>query len=91
MVPRVVTIAGEIFGGRSNQMSDNTQPPAAQRWRALAEDSYTLAETLTDAEAKATMRQIALGYEHMALNAERREASPRPVMMSETAPEPGTA
>lgn len=84
-------MTGEIFGGRSNQTSDNTKPPAAQRWRALAEDSYALAEILTDAEAKATMRQIALGYEHMTLNAERREASTRPVMMSEAAPEPGTA
>ena len=71
-------------------MNDNIEPPAAERWRALAEDSYALAETLTDAEAKATMRQIALGYEHMAVQAGKREASPRIVVLR-TEPEPGTA
>ena len=70
-------------------MKDYTEPPAAERWRALAEDSYALAETLTDAEAKATMRQIALGYEHMAVQAEKREASL--IVVRSTEPEPGTA
>ena len=72
-------------------MNDYTEPPAAQRWRALAEDSYTVAEEMTEPEAKRIMRKIAEGYEHMALNAEAREARPRPVMMSEAAPDPGAA
>ena len=70
-------------------MNDNTEPPAAERWQALAEDSYAVAETLTDTEAKATMRQIALGYEHMAVQAGKREANPMVVLRTE--PEPGTA
>jgi hypothetical protein len=72
-------------------MNENTKPPAAQRWRALAKDSYVVAEGMTDQEAKRTMRQIALGYEHMAVQAEAREARPTPVMMSEAAPEPSAA
>ncbi len=70
-------------------MDDNAEPPAALRWRALAKDSYAVAETLTDADAKATMRQIALGYEHMAVQAGKREA--RPIVVQNTEPEPGTA
>jgi hypothetical protein len=70
-------------------MQDNTEPPAAQRWRALAVDAYVVAEGMTDQDAKRTMRQIALGYEHMAVQAGKRETSPGPVM-SEAAPEPGS-
>jgi hypothetical protein len=72
-------------------MHDNTKPPAAQRWRTLAVDAYAVAEGMTDQAAKRTMRQIALGYEHMAVQAEARAARPRPVMMSKAAPEPGAA
>jgi hypothetical protein len=67
----------------------DTEPPAAQRWRALAVDAYVVAEGMTDQEAKRTMRQIALGYEHMAVQAGKRETSPGPVM-SEAAPEPAS-
>ena len=68
-------------------MNDNTKPPAAQRWRALAEDSYAVAEGMTDQEAKRTMRKIAQGYDHMAEQARKREASPT----LDAEPEPGAA
>lgn len=70
-------------------MEDKTESPGAQRWWALAADSYAVAETLTDADAKATMRKIALGYEHMAVQAGKREAPP--IVVQNTEPEPGTA
>lgn len=57
-------------------MTDNTDAPVAERWRALAEDSHAIADTLTDPDAHNTMRQIAKGYERLALHAEQRETIP---------------
>jgi len=53
-------------------MNDNTEPPSAERWRALAVDSYAIAEGMTDPEARLMMRQIALSYDRLALHAEER-------------------
>lgn len=71
-------------------MNDKTEPPAAQRWRRMAEDAHAIAEGMTDPESRLMMRQIALGYDRLALHAEQREASPVAVPIN-AEPEPGTA
>lgn len=71
-------------------MNDNSEPPAAVRWRALANDSYAVAHGMTDPEARMVMHQIALGYDRLALHAEQRETSPV-AAPSNAEPEPGAA
>ena len=44
--------------GESHNMNDNTGPPGAARWRALARDRHAIADEMTDAEAKHLMRQL---------------------------------
>lgn len=88
MVPKLLRLLG-ILRGKSGQMKDSTEPPAAQRWRALAKDSYAVAEGTTDEETKLIMRKIGQGYEHMAAHAEAREASP--IVVRSTLPERGSA
>ena len=46
-----------------HNMNDDTEPPAAERWRALSEDAYAVAEGMTDQEAKRIMHQIAFCYD----------------------------
>jgi hypothetical protein len=42
------------------------------RWRARAQEILAQAETMRDAEARQTMREIAAGYERLALRVEQR-------------------
>jgi hypothetical protein len=45
------------------------------RWRALAAEAWAISTEMTDLTARATMRKIAEGYEHLANMAEKRQKS----------------
>ena len=65
--------------GRHMQERNEDGLRSASFWREKAEEARTLAEGMTDPEAEATMRNIAVMYESMANRAEEREKSkPRP-------------
>jgi hypothetical protein len=49
-------------------------PDAVARWRGLAEEARTVADQMTDREAKVILLTIAQGYEHLAQRAEARKA-----------------
>jgi len=49
-----------------------TDPVA--RWRVLAEEARTVADQMSDPEAKVILLTISQGYEHLAQRAEARKA-----------------
>ena len=49
-------------------------PDPVARWRVLAEEARTVADQMTDPEAKVILLTIAQVYEHLAQRAEARKA-----------------
>ena len=69
-------------------MSDASSAAIAAHYRALALDAYAAGDPITDETEKRIMQQIALGYEHLASNAEERA---RLAFLAGSVPKPETA
>ena len=62
----------ERFYGTGDMSSDEGNAP---KWCALAAEARTIATTMADPEARRIMRQIAEGYERLAMLAGKRRPS----------------
>ena len=51
----------------------NAPPSAAAHYRALAQDAYAAAKLIEDPCNRRILERVALGYEHLAANAEARQ------------------
>ena len=48
------------------------QETEAERYLAMAKDAHAVADRMKDSSAQSTMRQIAQGYEHLAMSLRKR-------------------
>jgi len=62
---------GPTKGGDRQVTPDAELVLLVSRWRARAQEILAQAETMSDAEARQTMQEIAAGYERLAQRVER--------------------